>query len=173
MLFNVYAGQRGVDRRSFESDGDGRSSIINTSSGIIREMTMNADWTDEVTAVYPWGNNGTTAIGFLTDPINQVAAYTTPYSWREAISESGNANSDDAAFMAYSMLQNRRGAWNVSATLQDTSDFLYGRDWGFGDRIYINAFGAIMDTRINSIEFVVEDKQEVIRMALSVTEDYV
>lgn len=173
MLFNIYADQRGVDRRTFQTGGDGRSSIINTNSGIIREMTMIADWTDEITAVYPWGNNGTTALGFLTDPINQVSPYTTPNSWREAISESGNTNSTDTEYMAYGMLQNRRGTWNVSATLQDTSDFLYGRDWSFGDRININAFGAIMDTRINSVEFTVENKQEVIRIALAVTEDLI
>lgn len=173
MLFNIYANQRGVDRRTFQTGGDGRSSIINTNSGIIREMTMLADWTDEVTAVYPWGNNGTAALGFLTDPINQVSPYSTPFAWREAISEGGNTNSQETEFLAYSLLQNRRGTWNVSATLQDTSDFLYGRDWGFGDRIYINAFGAIMDTRINSVEFVVEEKQEIIRIALTVTEDMI
>lgn len=173
MVFNVYANQRGVDRRTFDSDGDGRSAIISTNSGIIREMTMVADWTDEITAVYPWGNNGTAVLGFITDYNNQVAPYTTPNSWRESVSESGNANAADAIYMAYSLLQNRRGTWNVSATLQDTSDFQYGRDWGFGDRIYVNAFGAIMDTRINSVEFVVEDKRESIRIALAVTEDLI
>jgi len=69
------------------------------------------------------------------------------------------------------LLQASRGTWNVSATLQDTSDFYYGRDWDFGDRIYLNAFGSILDTRINSLEVTVENKQESIRIALTVTED--
>lgn len=173
MMFNVYANQRGVDRRSFDTSGDGRSSIISTNSGIIRELVMTADWTDEITAVYPWGNNGSTSLRFVTDPIYQASAYTTPYAWREAVSDSSNNNAEDAVYAAYSMLQSKRGTWNVSATLQDTSDFYYGRDWDFGDRIYLNAFGVVMDTRINSLEVTVENKQELVRIALTVTEEMI
>jgi hypothetical protein len=171
MMFNVYANQRGVDRRSFNTDGDGRSSIISTNSGIIREMNVTADWSEEITAVFPWGNNGSATVGFITDPINQISPYTTPFAWREAVSDSSNNNNADAEYAAYSLLQASRGTWNVSATLQDTSDFYYGRDWDFGDRIYLNAFGSILDTRINSLEVTVENKQESIRIALTVTED--
>lgn len=169
-IFQIYTNQRGVDRRSGISGGDGRSAVISTTSGVIRELIVIADWTDEVTAALPWGNNGASVSRFVTDPINQVTAYTTPYSWREAVSEAGNNNTTSADILAYALLQEKRGTWNVSATLQDTSDFLFGRDWGYGDRINIDAFGSILDTRINSIEITMENKQENIRIALAVTE---
>jgi len=172
-IFRVYAGQRGVDRRSVVGKGDGRSSILSVSNGTIREMRMTADWSDEITAVLPWGNNGSAALGFITDPEYQIAAFSTPYSWREAVSEGANNNVDDTINASYSMLQNSRGTWNISATIQDTGDFRYGRDWDFGDRIHVNAFGAILDTRINSIEVSLSNKSEDIRIALAVTEEMI
>ena len=173
LMFQVFANQRGFDRRATTSDGDGRSAILSAQNGTLRELTAVADWSEEITAVLPWGNNGATALGFITDPTYAVAAFTTPYSWREAISEGANNNANDTVQAAYGMLQNSRGTWNISATIQDSSDFRYGRDWGFGDRININVFGAILDTRINSIEISVENKAEDIRIALAVTEELI
>ncbi len=173
MLFRVYPGQRGVDRRAVVGKGDGRSSVLSVSNGTIREMRMTADWSDEITAVLPWGNNGSAALGFIVDPEYQISAFATPQSWREAVSEGANNNVGDTVQAAYGMLQNSRGTWNISATIQDTGDFRYGRDWDYGDRINVNAFGAVLDTRINSIEVTLSSKSEDIRIALAVTEEMI
>lgn len=170
-MFQLYPNQRGIDRRAI--DGDGSAAIIGSTTGVIREITTTVDWTDEVTAIIPWGQNGSNTFGFVTDPIFPVTAFATPYSWREAVSDSSTNTSADAQQVAIGELNNRRGTWNISATLQETSDFLFGQNWSYGDRVYINAFGNIVDTRISAIEITVENKQEIIRIALSTTENVV
>jgi hypothetical protein len=171
MMFSIFPDQRGLDRRI--GIGNAPGVIIGSNTGIVREMTTIADWTDEVTAVFPWGQNGSTINGFLTSPTFPIGIVSTPYSRREAISDAGTGDNNQTVDTAYGLIQSSRGSWNVSCTLQDTADFIFGVDWGYGDRMFVNAFGAITDCRIQGIAIAVSDKKEVIQLALNVTENIV
>jgi len=171
MMFQVFPDQRGFDRRLGQGGGGGL--ILGSNTGIIREITTITDWTDEITSVFPWGANGSTVNRFVTNPLLPVPPISSPFARREAISDAGNGDNDETLSIAYSELQARRGSWNVSCTLQDTNDFVYGIDWGYGDRLYLNAFGTNVDCRIMGVEVEVANKQEVIRLSLNVTEEIV
>lgn len=171
MIFTVFPDQRGNDRRI--GNGTSPGVIIGSNTGIIRELTTIADWSDEVTAVFPWGQNGSTTNGFVVNPVFPSQVSSTPYARRETLSDAANGDNNQTLQIAYDALQSNRGSWNVSCTLQDTNDFVFGIDWGYGDRLYVNAFGTLVDSRINSIEIEMTDKMETIRLALNVTENIV
>lgn len=171
MMFQVFPYQRGLDRRT--PQGDSPSIILGTNTGIIRDITATADWTEEITAVLPWGENGASNYYFVNDPQYPSSGVATPYSRREAVSEISNDTNTDVFWQALSVIQSQRGTWNISATLQDTNDFIFGRDWSYGDRLTLQAFGASFDTRISAVEVTVTGKQETIRLALTVSENMV
>ncbi|MFN9111031.1 MAG: hypothetical protein ACK5XN_13290, partial [Bacteroidota bacterium] len=60
----------------------------------------------------------------------------------------------------------------VYATIQDSPGFLFGIDWGYGDFVTINAFGSIVDVRINAISITVTNKSEQIATQMQVSEAY-
>lgn len=171
MTFQVFPDQRGLDRRI--GIGNAPGVIIGSNTGIVREMTTIADWSDEITAVFPWGQNGSTTNGFVTSPTFPIGIVSTPYSRRESISDAGTGDNNQTLDTAYGMIQSKRGSWNISCTLQDTADFVFGVDWGYGDRLFVNAFGAITDCRIQSIGVAMANKKETIQLALNVTENIV
>jgi hypothetical protein len=171
LMFQVFPDQRGLDRRI--GTGTAPGIIIGSNTGIIRELTTISDWTEEITAVFPWGQNGSTVNGFITNPIFPSLISSTPYARREALSDAANGDNYQTLDIAYGLLQSKRASWNVSVTLQDTSDFIFGVDWGYGDRLYVNAFGSLIDCRISSIEVEMENKTEVLRLALNVAENII
>lgn len=168
MMFQVFANQRGKDRRN--TIGDSPAVLIGTNSGAVRDLTVIADWTDELTAILPYSRNASGKEGFITNP---YSVYSTPFSRRESIADAVNATTDELTSAAFAEIYQNRGSWNVSCTIQDTNDFSFGTDWGYGDRIYVNAFGAIVDSRIDSISVDVGEKQETIKIALNVTENII
>lgn len=143
----TYINQRGVDRRY----GTGNYLKVSPSSGAIVESSLDEDWTDEVTYVYALGE-GLQSARATGSAQNTVAEGSGPYGRIEDTyqmnSASNSAILDDAAA---GQLYARRGIVRYEATGQDTKNFMYGRDYRWGDLLTISDFGAQFDVRVDPV----------------------
>jgi len=169
--FQLFANQRGADRRFV--NGSQRAMIINDAMGQLQDVRFIADWQEEKTAVVGvWESfeNNVQSISSKT-VIDKTRIVNSPFSYREVLFSSPTA-AVEAEATKFLRDPINYPTYSVYATLQDAPGFLYGIDWGYGDFVTLNAFGTMVDARINAISFNITSKSEQIQTQLQVSEAY-
>lgn len=170
-VFLQFPNQRGIDRRFVKSSD--RSILLSDTSGQMQDIRLIVDWQEEktaVTSVYQ-SRSGTQVNLFRDTVLDKTRIANSPFSYRETLLQSSSQSVTGEAIKFLKEPVNYP-VYAVYATLQDTPGFLFGIDWGFGDFVTINAFGSIVDARINAISINISNKAEQISVQMQVSEAY-
>lgn len=150
--FRSYIGQRGVDRRAankivFSADRDNLDNVV-----------VRWDSTNEVTRAIVGGQGvGTTqAVSRRNNLPRQTVS---PFNLREAW-ENHTAETDAAGLDAAgdAMLSKRRARKTISGTIKAAPGAVYGRDWGWGDRVPAEDGADVFDARISVVRVKFDQK---------------
>lgn len=170
-VFTQFPNQRGVDRRFI--DGSNKSVLLSDTSSQLQDIRLIVDWQEEKTAVisvYQALLNNVPVISTATF-LDKTRIANSPFSYREVLLQ---AKTSSVAGEAEKFIKEpiNYPVYAVYATVQDSPGFLFGIDWGYGDFVTINAFGSIVDVRINAISITVTNKSEQIATQMQVSEAY-
>lgn len=170
-LFSQFANQRGIDRRFV--DGNSKATLLSDTSSQLQDIRLVVDWQDEktsATGVYQT-TSGTSTVITVATALDKTRIANSPFSYREVLfqAKSSNVSGEAVDFLKEPI---NYPVYAVYATLQDSPGFLFGIDWGYGDFVTINAFGSIVDVRINAISITVTNKAEQISTQMQVSEAY-
>lgn len=143
--FKTYAGQRGTDRRK----GTRRPVSIGPDRGNLERVQIVNDWTQEETHLYVGGEgDGITRDIAEADAASIVGL--SPFGRKEGWYDERDmdlaAELDSSARAA---LQGRLGRARVSGTYVDTPQLRYGREFGFGDLVTLEARGTSTNVRLS------------------------
>lgn len=170
-VFSQFANQRGVDRRFFKSND--KSILLSDTAGQLQDIRLIVDWQEEKTAVTSTyqSRSGTATTIFTETILDKTRIANSPFSYREVLLQSptSNVGAEAEKFLKEPV---NYPIYAVYATLQDAPGFLFGVDWGYGDFVTINAFGSIVDARINAISINISNKAEQISVQMQVSEAY-
>jgi hypothetical protein len=159
LLFAVYLDQRGIDRR--------RSSptplILSPEANTLAEASLTEDYRSEVTAVTTGGKGE--GLGRLVGRyVNPVRSVKSPFRRRETfIQATQYEDVDGLRLEAESRTRLGRPRTVIEATVTDTENSRYGRDWEFGDYVTVQAFGRFVDCRVDAIRVTVQNGKEEVK----------
>lgn len=173
-MFKTYENLRGTDRRETGLDpatglnAAGNAPIVfSLGYGNIKTVVYSDNRGDEVNAVYALGQGEGDArmVGYQEDA---AAAADSPWNKREA---SRNANSekfeDDVLNTALSVLQERSRIINFNFDVIQTSGYLYGEDYTWGDIVTGKYLGFQQDLLVERAQLLVNvDSGETINIGL-------
>lgn len=144
-VFSVFIGQRGADH------GSGSDSPVTFSAelGTISGESLVDSYESEITDVF--GSNGRALASSATrrgrSPIGRRESY---------VDTSAADNAAQAAADCAAELNANRPSRSLAATLVSSEPAVYGRDWGFGDRIVAEIDGETFDAWANVVEWSVD-----------------
>ncbi len=148
LVFRTFAQQRGVDHRF---PGGINPVLISPELGNLGEVVFSQDYRDEATVVIAGGK------GDNTNRMTGTATNTTqrglsPFGWREYFKDATQYNSiTGLAAEAEATLRSMRVKTIFQGRLIDMPDSRYGVDWGWGDYVTAQAFGQLIDCRIDAV----------------------
>lgn len=153
LSFRTFAQQRGVDHRF---PGGNNPVLLSPEMGNLGETTLTQDWSEEVTYALAagQGEESERLTAASQDTTRQNAS---PFGLRELFvdatqysSTTGLSNEAAAAVRRGRPRQVFRGR------VLDTQDTQYGVHWGWGDFVTAQAFGQLIDCRIDAITVTVQ-----------------
>lgn len=153
LVFSTFAGQRGVDHRF----PDGLNPVIlSPDMGNLGETTLTIDYRDEVTYVLAGGRgeDSSRLTASAQDTSRQGAS---PFGLREYFVDA--TQYDDATGLANeagAKLRAGRERTIFQGRLIDTLDTQYGIQWAWGDYVTAQAFGQLIDCRIDAVSVTVK-----------------
>lgn len=150
--FRTYTGQRGVDHRF----PNGLNPIIlSVDMGNLGEVELTQDYSDEVTYALAGGKGqGSARLTASSQDVNRQGA--SPFGYREKFVnatsyDSTTGLSDEAA----QEVRNGRPRALFRGRVLDTRDTQYGVHWAWGDYVTAQAFGQLIDCRIDAVSVTV------------------
>lgn len=124
----TYTGQRGIDR-------SGNSGLtFSLENGNLFKPSSLYDATDEFTDVYGLGRGDDTTLDVQQAQDAARSTYS-PFSRREGIVRATNADSAAVLAKAQAAVANGRPRNRFTGQLLSVPGYIYGKDWGFGDKL--------------------------------------
>lgn len=160
--FRTYTGQRGTNRALSSS----APLIMSPELGNIASGDSLEDHSGEVTVVYAAGaGEGTDRE--VTEVEDATRTSTSPFGRREALRDARHG-ATGAALTAEgeAVLRESRPRISFAASLVDTPQARYGREWHWGDLVTVLFEGLAYDCHISTIRVTVKDGRETIQAAL-------
>ncbi len=148
LTFRTYAQQRGVDHRFPNGINP---VLISPEMGNLGEIIFSQDYRDEITWVTAGGKGENTArlIANVQDLPRQGLS---PFGLREYFKDATQYDTATGlSAEADATLRAGRVKTIFQGRLIDTPDSRYGVDWGWGDYVTAQAFGQIIDCRIDAV----------------------
>jgi hypothetical protein len=148
LVFRTFTQQRGVDHR-FPSGIN--PVIISPEMGNLGEITFSKDYRGEITFVSAGGKGeGSDRLFASAQDTTRIGA--SPFGWREYFKDATQYDSTTGlAAEAQAILRSGRAKVIFQGRLIDTPDSRYGVDWAWGDFVTAQAFGQLIDCRIDAV----------------------
>ena len=148
LVFRTFAQQRGIDHRF---PGGVNPVIISPELGNLGEVTFSQDYRDEATYVLA-GGKGEGASRIVASAQNDTQVGLSPFGWREYFKDATQYDSTTGLQAeAEATLRGMRVKTLFQGRLIDMPDSRYGVDWGWGDYVTAQAFGQLIDCRIDAV----------------------
>jgi hypothetical protein len=148
LTFRTFAQQRGVDHRF---PGGINPVLISPELGNLGDVTFSEDYRDEITVVVAGGKGEGTSrmLGTAEDTVQQGLS---PFGWREYFQDATQYDTTTGlAAEADAVLRGGRARTLFQGRLIDMPDSRYGVDWAWGDFVTAQAFGRLIDCRIDAV----------------------
>jgi hypothetical protein len=148
LTFRTFAGQRGVDHRF---PGGINPVLISPELGNLGEVTFSQDYRNEITYVLA-GGKGEQSARLTASAQDLTRQGASPFGLREYFQ---NATQYDTTTgleaEAQAILRTGRARTLFQGRLIDMPDSRYGVDWAWGDFVTAQAFGRLIDCRIDAV----------------------
>ena len=148
LVFRTFTQQRGVDHRF--PDGV-NPVIISPEMGNLGETLLSVDYRNEITVATAGGKGEGSQRLFATaqDTARQGVS---PFGYREYFKDATQYNSTAGlSAEADAILRSGRARTIFQGRLISTPDSQYGVDWAWGDYVTAQAFGQLIDCRIDAV----------------------
>lgn len=166
MEFRTWINQRGADRRASSAN----PLILSPEMGAIAASEYEEDYLNEATYVYA-GGQGEEDLREIATAEDTARSGSSPFGRREIFRDARQgATGDSLTAEAELALYDRRPRRIYTASLTDTEQIKYGRDWKWGDKITVQDFGEAFDCDISSIQVNIANGRETVRAALRTEE---
>ena len=148
LTFRTFAQQRGVDHRF---PGGINPVLISPELGNLGEVVFSQDYRDEITYVLAGGKGD--GIARLTASAEDAARQgLSPFGLREYFKDATQYDTTTGlAAEAQATLRSGRAKTIFQGRLIDLPDSRYGVDWAWGDYVTAQAFGQLIDCRIDAV----------------------
>lgn len=148
LVFRTFVQQRGVDHRF---PGGINPVLISPEMGNLGEVLLSVDYRNEITLVLSGGQgqDSSRLLGFAQDTTRQGLS---PFGVREYFKDATQyTTTTGLAAEANAVLRSGRARTIFQGRLIDTPDSRYGVDWSWGDFVTAQAFGQLIDCRIDAV----------------------
>lgn len=148
LTFRTFTGQRGVDHRF---PGGINPVLISPEMGNLGETLLSVDYRNEITWVTAGGkgDGNQRLIANVQDLTRQGAS---PFGLREYFKDATQySTTTGLSAEANAVLRSGRARTIFQGKLIDTPDSRYGVDWAWGDYVTAQAFGQLIDCRIDAV----------------------
>jgi hypothetical protein len=153
LTFRTFTQQRGVDHR-FPSGNN--PVLLSPEMGNLGETELTQDWSEEITFCAAGGKGENSERLFASAQDNTRIALS-PFGWREYFQDATQYDSTTGlAAEADAVVRNGRARQVFKGRVLDTRDTQYGVHWGWGDYVTAQAFGKLIDCRIDAITISVQ-----------------
>ncbi len=148
LVFRTFTQQRGVDHRF---PGGINPVLISPELGNLGEVTFSQDYRDEATYVLA-GGKGEGSSRLLAAVQDNTRIGLSPFGYREYFKDATQYETTTGlAAEANATLRSMRVKTIFQGRLIDMPDSRYGVDWGWGDYVTAQAFGQLIDCRIDAV----------------------
>lgn len=148
LVFRTYAQQRGTDHRF---PGGLNPVLISPEMGNLGEVVFSRDYRDEITYVEA-GGKGEGQQRLLASAQDTTRQGLSPFGLREYFKDATQySTTTGLAAEANAVLRSGRVRTLFQGRLIDTPDSRYGVDWEWGDYVTAQAFGRLIDCRIDAV----------------------
>ncbi len=148
LVFRTFTQQRGVDHR-FPNGVN--PVLISPEMGNLGETLLSVDYRNEITYVQA-GGKGDGQQRLLASAQDLARQGVSPFGLREYFKDATQyATTTGLSAEADSILRSGRARTIFQGRLIDTPDSRYGVDWGWGDYVTAQAFGQLIDCRIDAV----------------------
>jgi Siphovirus ReqiPepy6 Gp37-like protein len=148
LTFRTFTQQRGVDHRF---PGGINPVLISPELGNLGEVTFSEDYRDEITYVLA-GGKGDGAQRLTASSQDTTRQGLSPFGLREYFQDATQYDtSTGLSAEADAVLRNGRVKTIFQGRLIDMPDSRYGVDWAWGDYVTAQAFGRLIDCRIEAV----------------------
>ncbi len=153
LVFRTFAQQRGVDHRF---PGGLNPIIISPDMGNLGETVLTIDYRDEVTYALA-GGQGEASDRITASSQDLTRQGVSPFGLREHfVNATQNTSSTGLSAEADAALRDGRVRTIFQGRLIDTPDTQYGVQWSWGDYVTAQAFGQLIDCRIDAVSVTVK-----------------
>jgi len=164
--FRTWTGQRGADRRASSAN----PLILSPEMGAISESEYEEDYINEATYTYA-GGDGLEALREIEEASDTARIGSSPFGRRELFRDARQGSTGDSLTAeAEAALYAARPRRIYRASLTDTEQVRYGRDWQWGDRITVQDYGESFDCEISAVKASVANGRETVQAALRAEE---
>lgn len=148
LTFRTFTGQRGVDHRW---PSGVNPVLISPELGNLGEVTFSKDYRNEITYVRA-GGKGEGALRLLAGASDSTRIGLSPFGLRETFQNATQYDTTTGlAAEAQAVLRSGRAKTIFQGKLIDMPDSRYGVDWAWGDFVTAQAFGQLIDCRIDAV----------------------
>jgi hypothetical protein len=148
LTFRTFTGQRGVDHR-FPSGNN--PVLLSPEMGNLGETELTQDWSEEITYVQA-GGKGEGQQRLLASAQDDARIALSPFGLREYFQDATQyATTTGLSAEAEAVVRTGRARQVFKGRVLDTRDTQYGVHWGWGDYVTAQAFGQLIDCRIDAI----------------------
>jgi hypothetical protein len=148
LVFRTFTQQRGVDHR-FPSGVN--PVLISPEMGNLGETLLSVDYRNEITYAEAGGKGDGTA-RLLATAQDLARQGVSPFGLREYFKDATQYNNvTGLSAEADAILRSGRARTIFQGRLIDTPDSRYGVDWAWGDYVTAQAFGELIDCRIDAV----------------------
>ena len=148
ITFRTFTGQRGVDHRWPSGINP---VLISPELGNLGEVVFSQDYRDEITYVLA-GGKGDGAQRLTASAQDTARQGASPFGLREYFQDATQYDTTTGlAAEADAVLRNGRVKTIFQGRLIDMPDSRYGVDWAWGDYVTAQAFGRLIDCRIEAV----------------------
>ena len=148
LVFRTFTQQRGVDHRYPSSTNP---VIISPEMGNLGETLLSVDYRNEITWVTA-GGKGEGSDRLIANVQDTARQGVSPFGLREYFKDATQyATTTGLSAEANAILRNGRARTIFQGRLISTLDSQYGVDWAWGDYVTAQAFGQLIDCRIDAV----------------------
>ncbi len=148
LTFRTFAQQRGVDHRF---PGGINPVLISPELGNLGEVVFSQDYRDEITYVTA-GGKGEGSLRMIANVEDTTRQGVSPFGLREYFKDATQYDSTTGlSAEGNAVLRSGREKTIFQGRLIDMPDSRYGVDWGWGDYVTAQAFGQLIDCRIDAV----------------------
>jgi len=148
LVFRTFTGQRGVDHRFPNGINP---VLISPELGNLGEVVFSQDYRDEATDVLA-GGKGDGSARMIAAVSDTTRIGQSPFGWREYFQDATQYDTTAGlSAEAQATLRSMRVKTIFQGRLIDMPDSRYGVDWAWGDYVTAQAFGRLIDCRIEAV----------------------